>query len=101
MSLREHHFRFLWSDSIALAFCLDASIGVFTFASITGDRGATVGLTAYRRASCTSERGLKNVLWSHDLATTTRTGQKKQKSKTKATWALVQLAFQQSPDTIS
>lgn len=99
MSLREHHFRFLWSDSIALAFCLDASIGVFTFASITGDRGATVGLTAYRRASCTSERGLKNVLWSHDLATTTRTGQKKQKTKT--TWALVQLAFQQSPDTIS
>lgn len=70
MSLREHRFRFLWSDSVAFAFCLDASIGVFTFASITGDRGATVVLTAYRRVSCTSKWRLNNVVVSHDLAST-------------------------------
>lgn len=70
MSLREHHFRFLWSDSLAFTFCLDASIGVFTFASITTDRGATVVLTVYRRASCTSKWRLKNVVMSYDLATT-------------------------------
>lgn len=53
---------------MAVAFCLDASIGVFTSASITTDRRATVMLTAYKRASCTPRWRLKNVVMSHDLA---------------------------------
>lgn len=54
---------------MAWAFCLDASLGVFTFASITVDRGATFTLTVYRSGSCTSKWRLTNVAMSHDMAT--------------------------------
>lgn len=86
LSLREHHFRLLLSNTVAFAFCLHASIGVFTFASITGDRGATFKLTVYRRASCTSKWGLKNVVMS-------MTWQQLPQAPRTRPWSLQQLAL--------